>query len=49
MLYDIMTNCDMSVLHDNCHILLWHFVPSIFRIREKEKREKQNRKSPSEK
>jgi len=39
----------MNVLHDNCHTLLWHFVPSIFRIKEKERKKKQDRKSLSEK
>jgi len=42
-------NCDMNVLHDDCHTLSWHIVPSIFRKRGKEKREKQDRKSLSEK
>jgi len=39
----------MNVLHDDCHTLSWHIVPSIFRKRGKEEREKQDRKSLSEK
>jgi len=41
--------CDMSILHDNCHILSQNLVPSIFGIRGKEEREKQDRKSLNEK
>ena len=39
----------MSVSCDNCHTMSQNLVPSIFRKRVKEKREKQDRKSPSEK
>jgi len=39
----------MSVLCDNYHTLSWHLVSSIFRIKEKEERETQDRKSSSEK
>ena len=41
--------CDMSVSHDNCHILSQNLIPSIFRIREKEKRKKKDRKSLNDK
>jgi len=39
----------MSVLCDNYHILSWHLVSSIFKIKEKEERETQDKKSLSEK
>jgi len=39
----------VSVLHDNCHTLLQHLVPSISKTRGKEEREKQDRKSLNEK
>jgi len=39
----------MNVLHDDCHTLSWHLVSSISKIRGKEEREKQDKKSLSEK
>ena len=39
----------MSFSCDNCHTMLQNLVPSIFRKRIKEKKKKQDRKSPSEK
>jgi len=39
----------MSVLYDDCYTLSWHLVSSIFKIRKKEEKEIQDRKSSSEK
>jgi len=33
------SNSGMSVFHDNCHTLSQNPIPSIFRIKEKKKRE----------
>jgi len=41
--YDVTWPCDgdcnISVLCDNCHILLQHLVPSIFKKREKKEKD----------
>jgi len=40
-------NCNISVLCNTCYTLSHHLVSSIFKVRGKEERGKQDRKSPS--
>ena len=43
------SDCNMSVLYDDCYTLSWYSVPFIFKIREKEEKKTQDRKSSSKK